>query len=104
MKPVASEEESGDVNHSDSEIWINQEEQVTGKPVARELAWEKPLASGRSANQEGPKAGRKTWPHHLQISPDTIHHTEAVFSIVREICGRRADDPMKDLDVNTAIW
>ena len=33
-----------------------------------------------------------------------IHHTEAVFSIVREIYGREHDDPMDDLDVNMAIW
>ena len=36
--------------------------------------------------------------------PDTAHHTEAVFSIVREIYGREHDDPMDDLDVNMAIW
>ena len=38
------------------------------------------------------------------MSPDTVHHTEAVFSIVREIYGREHDDPMDDLDVNMAIW
>ena len=29
---------------------------------------------------------------------------EAVFSMVREIYGRQPGDPMKDLDVNLAIW
>ena len=37
-------------------------------------------------------------------SPATIHHTEAVFSIVRRIHGREHDDPVDDLDVNMAIW
>ena len=36
--------------------------------------------------------------------PATVHHTEAVFSIVREIYGRRHDDTMDDLDVSMAIW
>ena len=31
-------------------------------------------------------------------------HTEAVFSIVREIYGREHDDPLSDLDVNVTIW
>ena len=38
------------------------------------------------------------------MSPAAIHHTEAVFSIVREIYGREHDDLMDDLDVNMAIW
>ena len=38
------------------------------------------------------------------MSPATIHHSEAVFSIMRRICGREHDDPMDDLDVNMAIW
>ena len=29
---------------------------------------------------------------------------EAVFSIVRNICGREHDDPVDDLDVNMDIW
>ena len=41
MKPVASEEESGDMVNSESEIWIYQEEQVTRKPVAHKTAWGK---------------------------------------------------------------
>ena len=38
------------------------------------------------------------------MSPATIHYTEAVFSIVREIYGREHDDTMDDVDVNMAIW
>ena len=37
------------------------------------------------------------------VSPATIRHTEAVFSIVRGIYGREHDDPMDDLEVNMAI-
>ena len=38
------------------------------------------------------------------MCPATIHHTEAVFSIVRGIHGREDDDPLNDSDVNMAIW
>ena len=93
-KLVATEEVSGHVDLSESETWSFQEEAVTVKPYA----------SSKSDCQRGPKAERKVWPHHLQIDPDTAHHTEAVFSIVREIYGREHDDPMDDLDVNMAIW
>ena len=40
----------------------------------------------------------------LDVSPVTIHHTEAAFPIARGIYGRGHDDPMDDLDVNMAIW
>ena len=55
-------------------------------------------------NSEGsgnPAAG--TW-YYLHISPDTSHYMEAVFSMVRKIYGKQPGDPMKDLDVNLAIW
>ena len=42
--------------------------------------------------------------HNLHVSPVTIHHKEAVFSIVRKIYGREHDDPADDMDVNMAIW
>ena len=51
-----------------------------------------------------PKAEKIEWSHNLQVSPATIHHTEAVFSIVREIYERERDDSVDDLDVNMAIW
>ena len=38
------------------------------------------------------------------MSPATVHHMEAVFSIVRKIYEREPDDPMDDLNVNMAIW
>ena len=47
---------------------------------------------------------KKEWPHNLHMSPATVHHMEAVFSIVRKIYEREPDDPMDDLDVNMAIW
>ena len=38
------------------------------------------------------------------MSPATVHHMEAGFSIVRKINERGPDDPVDDLDVNMAIW
>ena len=61
-------------------------------------------ASSKSDCQGGPKAERIEWSHNLNVSPSTIHHTEAAFSIVREIYGRQHDDPMDDLYVNMANW
>ena len=42
VKPVATEEESGDMDNSESEIWIYQEEAVTVKPIAYKTAAVKP--------------------------------------------------------------
>ena len=92
VKPVATKEESGDVDLSESET--GSEEDVTEKPVAFLTASVKPYAN----------AEKIEWSHNLQVSPATIHHTEAVFSMVRRIYGREHDDPMNDLDVNMAFW
>ena len=92
-KPVATKEESGDVDLSESET--GSEEDVTARPVVEKPATGKPNASSKSERTE--------WSHNLHVSPATFHRTEAVFSIVREIYGREHDDPMDDLDVNTAI-
>ena len=100
-KPVATEEESGDVDLS--EPGIGSEEDVIGKPAAYKKASVKPHASSKSDCQGGPKAERTEWSHNPQVSPATIHHTEAVFSIVRKIHGREHYDLMDDLDVNMAI-
>ena len=54
---------------------------------------EKPCASSKSDCQGS---------HNQNVSPATVHRTEAVFSIVRGIYGREHDDPMDDLDVNMA--
>ena len=61
---------------------------------------EKPNASSKSDCQGGPKAERKEWSHNLHVSPATVHHTEALFSIIRG----KHDDSMDDLDVKLAIW
>ena len=63
----------------------------------------KKRASSKSDHPGSPKTERKEWSHNVHVSPATVHHTEAVFSIVRGICGREHDDPMDDLDVNIAI-
>ena len=80
-KPIATKEESGDVDLSESETGC--EEDVTGRPVAHKTATGTPYASSKSDCQGGSKAERTEWSHNLQVSPATIHHTEAVFSIVR---------------------
>ena len=64
----------------------------------------KPNAPSETACQGSQKAEKIEWSHNLQVSPLTIHDTEAVFSVVREIYGREHDDPRNDLDVNMAIW
>ena len=80
------------------------EENVTGKPVAYKTATEKPAASSKSDCRGGLKAERIEWSNNLHVSPATVHRTEAVFSIVREVYGREHDDPVEDLDVHMAIW
>ena len=102
VKPVATNKESGDVDLSESET--ASEEDVSRKPVAYKTATGKPYASSKSDCQEGPKAERIEWSHNVHVSPATLHHTEAVFSIVRVIYGREHGDPMDDLDVNISIW
>ena len=54
VKPVATKEESGDVDLSESET--GSDEDVTWKPVAYITATEKPHASSESDCQGGPKA------------------------------------------------
>ena len=54
------------------------------KPVAYKTATEKPYASSESDCQGGPKAEKTEWSQKLHVSPATVHHMEAVFSIVRE--------------------
>ena len=76
VKPVATEEESGDMDNSESEIWIYQEEAVTVKPIAYKTAAVKPYTSSKSACQEGPKAERRAWPHHLQISQNLVQNRQ----------------------------
>ena len=89
---------------SESETWSFQEGAVLGRPIAREKAVGEPNASSKSDHRGSPKAERKEWSHNLHVSPATFHHTEAVFSIVREIYGREHDVLVDDLGVNMAIW
>ena len=46
-----------------------------------------------SVDQESQKNTEATWDHYLHMTPDTSHNTEAVFSMVRKIYGKRAGDP-----------
>ena len=67
---------------------------------------EKPLAHGASSSvdQESQNNTEAAWDHYLHISLDTSHYMEAVVSMFTKIYGRKPGDPMKDLDVNLAIW
>ena len=74
-------------------------------PRTVKLGWQ-PLAHGASSSvdKESQKDTEAMWNHYFQISPNTSHYMEAVFSMVRKIYGRQFDDPMKLLDVNLATW
>ena len=82
-KSVATKEESGDVDLSESETRSFQEEAVAERPIACEKAPGKSNASSKSDHPGSPKAEGKEWSHNLHVSPATVHHTEAVVSIVR---------------------
>ena len=58
------------------------EEDVTGEPVAYKTAARKPDAPSKSACQGDPKAEKIQRSHNLHVSPVTVYHMEAVFSIV----------------------
>ena len=103
-KPVATKEESSDVDLSESETWSFQEEAVTGRPIAYFTATSKPVVSSKSDRPGSPKAERIERSDNLYMSPATVHHTEAVFSIMKRIYEREPDDNMDDLDVNMATW
>ena len=62
-KPVATKEDSGDVDHSESETWSFHEEEVTGRTIAYKTASVKPVASSKSDHPGSPKAERIEWPH-----------------------------------------
>ena len=83
-KLVATKEESGAVDLSESETWSFHEEEVTERPVACKTAKGKPGASSESENSGNPKAEIKEWTHNLHISPDAVPHMETVFSIVKK--------------------
>ena len=77
---------------------------MTGKPFAFNTATRKPFASSKSDCEGSPKVEKTEWSHNPRVSPATVHHMEAVFSIARRMYGREHDDPMNDMDVNMAFW
>ena len=52
------------------------------KSTATNLSSHVPTSSS-SDHPGSPKAERKEWSHNLHVSPATVHHMKAVFSIVR---------------------
>ena len=103
-KPVATKEESGTVDLSESETRSFHVEEVTGRPVAYKTGAGEPCASSKSDQPGRPEAERKERSHNLYVSPATIQHTEGVFSIVKGIDGREHNDPVDDMVVNTVMW
>ena len=94
-KLVATKEDSGNVDLSESE-----EEAVTGETHCLSNSYgETQMHPVNQTTREVQKLNEKNG-HTIY----TIHHTEAVFSIVRNIYGREHDDTMNDLDVNMAVW
>ena len=75
-KLVATKEESGTVDLSESETWSFHDEAVTGRPVADKTATGKPGASSKSETLGNPKAERKEWPHNLHMSPAFFFQTD----------------------------
>ena len=76
------EEDSEDSDNLEAEMWCCKEELV----AQNSKAWRKPFAHGASSSvdQESQKDTEATWDHYLQISPNTSHFMEAVFSMVRK--------------------
>ena len=95
------EEDSEDSDNPEAETWYYKEELV----AQNSKSWRQHLAPGASSSvdEESQQKTEETWDY-LHISPDTSHDMEAVFSIVRKICGKQPDDLMEDLNVNSAIW
>ena len=96
------EENSEDSDNPEAGTWYYKEESV----AQNNKTWGKPLAHGASSSvhQESRKNTEATWDHYIHISPDTSHHMEAFFSMIRKIYGKQPDDPVEDLNVNLAIW
>ena len=92
------EENSEDSDNPAAGTWY-----YKGEPAAQnnKACWN-PLAHGASSSveKERQKTTEAKWDHYLQISPDTSHCMEAVFSMVRKIYGKQRGDPMEDLSVN----
>ena len=88
----------------EAEIWYFQGKQVTGGTrCPKQRSWEQPLAHGASSSvdKERQTNTEATWRPYLQVSPHTSQFPEAVFSIIRDIYGRKPGDPVNE---NLAIW
>ena len=97
------EEDSGETVNAESEPWYYrpapQNNEACGKPLAGGSA--EFVSSEFQKSQCNIGATRK---HFLAISPDHVPYMNDVYNMVRKVHIRPADDPMKDLGVNMAIW
>ena len=104
------EEQWGDLTHekeetddSESEPWYHNLVARTNEACAEAFAG-KTAESISSAFQKSQSNKEATPEHSLAISPRTIPYTDAVYDMIRKIYGRPSGDPLKDLDLNVAIW
>ena len=101
--PHEREDNSGENDDSESEPWYYrpapQNNEACGKPLAGGSA-----ESVSSEFQNSQNNKEATLEHFFAISPQTISYSEAVYDMVRKVYSRPAGDPVKDLDVNVAIW
>ena len=104
------DEQQGNLTHekeqvseeSDDEPWYYKPAAQIEKACGRPLAGETTESS--SAFQKSQKNKDATMDHFFVISPQRRPCMDAVFDIVKKIYGRESNNPMKDLDVNVAIW
>ena len=94
------EEDSEDSDNPEAKIWFYKGEQVTGDPLPKAIKLGgNPLHTEPVLQLISQKDTEATWRHYLQVSPH-----KAVFSMIKEIYGRKLGDLVKDLDVDLAIW
>ena len=93
-QPVATKEESGDVDLSESET--GSDEDVTWKPVAFLTATGNPMHPVNQTAREVQKLKKTEWLHNLHVSPATIvrkglsHHQRQNQLLLRlcALCGK----------------
>ena len=102
-RAAGKEHISEETDDSESEPWYHkpvvQTNEACGKPRAGETAESISPAFQKSQNNK-----EATLEHFFATSPHNIPHLNDVYDMVRKAYERPAGDPMKDLNVNVAIW
>ena len=115
-KPVAREPNQKDAASS-SQVWQKDAEMDEGgrRPVATRTNQDllnfressestRRLVALTAETTESIDGNDTVWPHNLHISTAYVPHLEQVFSNARQKFGRKVEDKMEDLDVNTSRW